>query len=160
MALYYPPLFCGPGTTLKAIKDFEIESENGDIRTVAIGDKCVVDDIKGYGHDIKIDNTEIGFRILNSSMPAYFEIIDKVEPEYDLGDFDYHENEGSLATLIKDFEIKNVVTISAGQQFLSFLDAREDGVFYDLFSVANKARILRMKESEFREYCNKLNRHL
>ena len=145
MALYFPPLFCGQGTTLKARQDFDVEFDEGYTVTITVGDRCIVDDIIGYGYNIKKETMDKEFRIMNSSMPDFFDIIDKVEPEYDLGNFDYKDNQGRIITLRKDFEIKDIVKISKGQSFLHFVDTRKDGVFHDLFSIDNKAKILRMK---------------
>ena len=152
MAIYFPPLFCGKGTTLEALKDFEIEFEDGETMTVSIGDKCAVKDIIGYGYNLKKYKVDKEFRIMNSSMPDYFDIIDKVKPQNDLENFDYKEKEGQIAILQKDFEIENVVKISAGQKFLHFVDLNSDSEFHEIFSTNNKGKVLRMKDTEFEEY--------
>ena len=152
MAIYFPKLFCGQGTTLKARKDFEINLEDGDIMTISTGDKCVVDNIIGYGYNIKKNKADKEFRIMNSLMPDYFDIIDKVEPANDLESFDRKDSEGNMITLRKDFAIKDVVTLSKGKQFLHFIDANEEGIFHDLFSIDDRNKTLRMKNPEFEEY--------
>jgi hypothetical protein len=152
MAIYFPPLFCGIGTTLKAIKYFKIEFEDGETLTVSVGDKCVVEEIVGYGYNIKKDSNDIEFRILNSSMPEYFNIIDKVDPEPCLDMFDLKNQEIDVITLQNNFEIRNLVTISKGQQFSHIIDRRSDGIFHDLFSLDLKNKILRMSDNEFQKY--------
>jgi hypothetical protein len=152
MAIYFPPLFCGIGTTLKAIKYFEIEFEAGETLKVSAGDKCVVEEIVGYGYNIKKDSNDVGFRILNSSMSEYFNIIDKVDPEPCLDVFDPKNQEIEVITLQKNFEIRNLVTISKGQQFNHIIDRRRDGIFHDLLSLDLKNKILRMSDNEFQKY--------
>ncbi|MFZ6664706.1 hypothetical protein [Peijinzhouia sedimentorum] len=152
MAIYFPPLFCGQGTTLKASKDFEIEFEDKDTMIISTGDKCIVDDIIGYGYNIKKNNTDKVFRIMNSLMSDYFDIIDKSEPDNDLDNYNRKDKEGIVITLQKDFEIKDVVKILKGQQFLHFIDTNRDGIFHDLFSPDGKDKTLRMKDTEFEKY--------
>lgn len=155
MAIYYPPLFCGIGTTLKVIKAFEIEFENGESMTVSIGDECIVKDIIGYGYNIKKNDRTGVFRIMNSKMPNYFNIIDKVELEKDLDNYERNDKKGSTVTLQKNLEIKDMVVIPKGQQFLHFIDDNKDGKFHDLFTLDGKHQTLRMKHSEFKEYFKK-----
>ncbi len=152
MAVYFPKLICGQGTTLKARKDFEINFEDDDNLTISTGDKCVVTDIIGYGYNIKENKTDKEFRVMNSAMADYFDIIEKVQPENGLDSYDKNDSEGNVITLHKDFEIRDVVKISKGKQFLHFIDANGDGIFHDLFSIDDRNKTLRMKDTEFEEY--------
>jgi hypothetical protein len=154
MAIYFPPLFCGIGTSLKAIQNIDVEFDDGETMKVLKGETCFVDDIIAYGFNIKKDNSDKSFRIMNSTMPNYFDIINKVEVNTDLTNFNYAEKDGELIELRKDFEIKDVVKISRGQKFLSFIDRTKNRIFHDLFSIDNKEKVLRMKDVEFEEYFN------
>ena len=156
MALYFPPLFCGRGSTLTAKKDIDIEFDDGH-RTKEFKDNtCIVEDIVGYGYDIKKDNDEKTFRIMNSDLPSYFNILSKVEVIMNLSDFNYSETDGKLIELQKEFVIKNVVKISKGQKFLHFIDRTNNNKFHDLFAINNNEKVLRMKDNEFEEYFKKL----
>ncbi len=137
---------------MKARKEFEVEFDDGDYMTVVSGDKCIVDEIIGYGYNLRKDSSDRDFRVMNSSMPDYFDIVEMVEPEKDLDNYDKTRRDGYVITLLKDFEIKDVVKISKGQQFLHFVDVDKDGIFHDIFSIDGKSRTLRMEESEFKEY--------
>ena len=155
MAIYFLPLFCGLGSTLTAIQDIDVEFDDGQTIKVLKGDTCFVDDIIGYGYDIKKINVDKTFRIMNSTMPNYFDIINKVEVNIDLTNFDYAERDGEIIELQKDFEIKDVVKIPSGEKFLHFIDRTKNNIFHDLFSIDNNEKVLRMKDIEFEEYFNK-----
>lgn len=152
MALYFPPLFCGVGTTLSARKDFEVEWQNEEGATITAGTNCVVDAIIGYGFNVRVDGKHQVFRIKNSSMPAYFDLIKKVAPVYTVDVDKFTQNEEKIATLQRDFIIEQAVEIPVGSQFLYVSECNERGVFYELFAILNKRKVLSMKEVEFEHY--------
>ena len=155
MAIYFPSLFCGCGSSLTAKKDIDIEFDDGQTTKVFKGNTCIVVDILGYGYDIKKENVEKSFRMMNSDLPSYFNIINKVEININLTDFNYTKKDGDLIELQKDFEIKGVIKISKGHKFLHFIDQTNNNRFHDLFSIDNNEKVLRMKDIEFEEYFNK-----
>lgn len=150
MAIYFPPLFCGKGTLLKVKKDFVVEFNDEEV--FSIGDKCIVDEIIGYGYNIRrVDSSKV-FRIMNSSMDQFFEIVEKVEPENQLKNSYYISKEKRIITLTKDFELKDLIKISNGREFIHFIDVENGRKFHDLFLNDGRERILRLSDSEFNEY--------
>lgn len=154
MAIYFPPILCAKGSILRALKDFEVEFEDNKVIAISTGDRCFVIDVIGYGFNIKKENSKKEFRLMNSSILDYFEIIEKVEPNFDLDNIGYNEDEANLITLDKDFEIESVIKIPAGERFIHFVDTNSNEMFHDLFSV-KKEKVLRMKGTEFEKYFKK-----
>jgi hypothetical protein len=151
MAIYFPPLFCGKGSKLNVRESFEIEFDDGFKQKLSTGEICSVKDIIGYGYDLKSDKSDNVFRIMNSSMSHYFDIIEKEEPESVLNNFEYKFEDGVEVRFKKDFKMKDVVQIKKGQQFLHFKDTK-NRTYHDLFSLDGKSKVVRMNNFEFEEY--------
>jgi len=141
-------MFCGIGSTLKVIKAFKIEFENNEIKEYLPNQTCIVEDIIGYGYNLKAENDQNIFRINNGSMKDNFEIIDKIECDEDTYD---NISELPLITFKKNFEIKDVVKIATGEIYRHELD-KSDKIFHNIYSNEEKRIILRMKDEEFKEY--------
>ncbi|MCL6219442.1 hypothetical protein [Zunongwangia pacifica] len=152
MALYFPPLFCGKGTKLRSLKNFEVGFEDEENLNVLAADQLVVDEIIGYGFNIRKDFSKKIFRIMNSNMSEYFDIIEKVEPEIDLKVVEKRNKKGKMICLAKNFEIKNVIKFPKGREFLHIEETKTLKKFHELFSKDGKNIILRMTGKEFEEY--------
>ena len=152
MAIYFPPLFCGINSILKLTKDLTIEYENGEIVIYLKGEECIVVDIIGYGYNIQRLSGGQVFRLMNSSMNEYFEITSNIPVDNSFDTSHYEGQQGKLVHLIKDYILKDVISISKGIQFIHFVDKTDKGIFHDLLTTEKGEKILRMKDAEFIEY--------
>ena len=152
MATYFPPLFCGINSILKLTKDLTIEYENGEIVIYLKGEECIVVDIIGYGFNIQRLSGGQVFRLMNSSMNEYFEITNNVAVDNSFDTSPYEGQQGKLVHLIKDYVLKDVISISKGVQFIHFVDNTNKGIFHDLLTTEKREKVLRMKDVEFIEY--------
>lgn len=148
MAIFYPEMYCGIGSTLQVKKTFEIEFENGTIRKYLLNEMCIVEDIIGYGYNLKEVNDSRVFRILNGDMVDYFELIklvpfvEKIPENFD---------SFSLVTFKKNFKIDGVVNISVNEVFKHEI-SMTNKTFHNLYSIKSKRLVLRMRNDEFEEY--------
>ena len=152
MATYFPPLFCGINSILKLTKDLTIEYENGETVIYLKGEECIVVDIIGYGFNIQRLSGGQVFRLMNSSMNEYFEITNNVAVDNSFETSHYEGQQGKLVHLIKDYILKDVISISKGVQFINFVDKTDKGIFHDLLTIEKREKVLRMKDVEFIEY--------
>lgn len=156
MARYFPPLFCDIGSKLiaKAPLNFFLIDENEDYiqeYTVFLGDLCVVDEIIGYGFNIrKIDEKSI-FRVMNSKMSECFEFIEKVEVNCSFEQFGFFELPQTVL-LLQDFIIKDVVDLPSGQTFYHFMTQENGVILHHLHSEITNEIVLRMDSNEYQKY--------
>ncbi|MBX2949777.1 MAG: hypothetical protein KF704_10920 [Crocinitomicaceae bacterium] len=149
MAIYYPEMYCGIGSTLKVKKTFEIEFDDGTIQDFSLDDLCIVEDIVGYGFNIKAMNDSKIFRIKNGQMIDYFKLIElipyteKIPPN----NFDSFP----LVTFKKKFKIDDVVRISVNDVFRHEI-SKTDKIFHNLYDMYSRRLVLRLNDDEFEEY--------
>jgi hypothetical protein len=167
MAIYYPELFCSVGDKLIVKKDILFNDFH-----LTKDEVCIVENIIGYGIDL-VSSKGIEFRLLNSQMSEFFnspkesekrikleinimDVINKSTVYYkiiqELSGKSEEKNEIStldIVTFIKDFEIKDVVTIPAGTKFHIAIENQ----FCNLYDVNTKRKVLRMNQKEIEKYC-------
>lgn len=141
-------MYCGAGSTLRVKKAFEIEFEDGTQRNYSPNEICIVDEIIGYGFNIKEIKDERIFRIMNSSMIDFFEIVNNI-PYLEV----IPENFDSLNQVAfkKNFRIDGVIDISINDTFKHEI-SQTDKLFHNLYSMTKKRLVLRMRDDEFIEY--------
>lgn len=66
-----PELVCGIGQKLKVKNDIHYP----DGLVIYANETCFVEDIIGYGFDIKTDKEKVDLRFMNSEILIYFELI-------------------------------------------------------------------------------------
>jgi hypothetical protein len=111
MAIYFPSLYCGINSILKLTKDLTIEYENGETVFYLKGEEYIVVDIIGYGFSIQRLSGGRVFRLMNSSIKEYFKVTKKVETDNPFDTSYYEGQQGKLVRLIKDFILKDVISI-------------------------------------------------
>lgn len=148
MAIYYPEMYCGVGSTLKVKKAFKVEFEGGSTREYSQNEICVVDEIIGYGYNLKEIQDERIFRKMNSAMVDYFEMVTHI-PYAEI----IPENFDKLKQVVfqKNFKIDGVIDISKNDTFKHEI-SQTDKLFHNLYSISKKRRVLRMSDDEFSEY--------
>lgn len=141
-------MFCGVGSTLKVKKAFDIEFEDGTQRNYSQNEIFIVDEIIGYGYNLKEIKDERVIRIMNNSMNDYFEIVNYI-PYLEL----IPENFDRLNQVAfkKTFRIDGVINISINDTFKHEL-SQTDKLFHNLYSMTKKRLVLRMSDDEFIEY--------
>ena len=144
MAIYFPDLYCSKGTILEVIEEIRFEK-----RIIDKGQKCYVYNIVGYGFDIFSlwDNSNL-FRVINSQMRNYFEIL--ISPKIEELNMNFSVNK---AVFIADFEVDDYV-IKEGETFYFTKDKcrqeRGEKIFYDLYNKHRK--VLRLSEIEMNKF--------
>lgn len=123
---------------------------------IPVGETCVVEDIIGYGFDIK-SSESVEFRIMNSVMGNYFN--SPVISSFDEGHrvsgrreaelIEYMLWNQNLIMFTSDFEIKNVVVIRTGERFYYYVD----GANHNLYDPIDMRQEIRMGENEIEKYC-------
>ena len=86
------------------------------------------------------------------ALNEYFEVTNKVEADNPFDTSHYEGQQGKLVRLIKDFILKDAISISKGVQFIHFVDNTGKGIFHDLLTIEKREKVLRMKNVEFVEY--------
>lgn len=148
MAIYFPEMYCGVGSTLRVKKAFEIEFNDGTQRDYSQNEICIVDEILGYGYNLKEIKDERIFRIMNSSMIDYFEIVNHIPYIENIP-----ENFETLNQVVfkQNFKIDGVIEISKNDTFKHEI-SQTDKLFHNLYSITNKRLVLRMRDDEFIKY--------
>ena len=148
MAIFYPEMYCGIGSTLKVKKTFEIEFDDGTTQHYSLDDLCIVEDIVGYGFNIKALNNSKIFRMKNGQMVDYFELIELIPYiEKIPNNFDSFP----LVTFKKEFKIDDVVCVLVNDIFRHEI-SKTDKIFHNLYDINSRRLVLRLNDEEFQEY--------
>lgn len=148
MAIYYPEMYCGVGSTLKVKKTFEIEFDDVTTQDFSLDDLCIVEDIVGYGFNIKAMNDSKIFRIKNGQMADYFELIELIPYTEKIPN---NFNSFPLVIFKKKFKIDDVVCISVNDVFRHEI-SKTDKIFHNLYDMNSRRLVLRLNDDEFEKY--------
>jgi hypothetical protein len=151
MAIYYPPMYCDINSILKLKQKLSVEYLNGMNMTFNSGDEFLVEEIIGYGYNLKPVNINVGvIRIKLGRLEEYFEPI-KLLPYDDSGELPKNYKELPSIRFKKSFQIEGVVEVLEGTEF-RIERSVTDKVFHNLYSINDKRLFLRLNEQEFEEY--------
>lgn len=149
--IYIPPLHCGLGAILSLKSAYTIDNVQ-----IANGERCVVTDIIGYKYEVNFKALNLKTIIFNNEIPLYFDIEtagvrDWVNDDKKL----VNEVNPSKINLKKELVIKNFITFPIGKEFYAVpKTSNDDKKFWDLYDGSTYERILRLKDSEVKEYFN------
>ena len=148
--IYIPPAFCGINAKLKLKKEL---MQDGII--IPEGTICKVVDLIGFAYMIELENpkNDVLLRFKNGEMDDYFYILQAGEKLWIEKDF--IENCSLFKVILTSaIVIKDVVCLEKSKEFYASKDIVDDGkIYWNLFDIETKERILRLRNDEYIMYC-------
>jgi len=151
MAIYYPSIYCDINSKLKLKKQLNVEYADGRNMTFHSGEEFIVDEIIGYGYNLKPLNLDFDvIRIKLNSIEEYFEPINLISYNYKDEIPDIYDSL-PIVRFKKTFTIEDVVEILETVEF-KHEKSITDKIFHNLYSIAENRLFIRLKNEEFEKY--------
>lgn len=144
-------MYCDINSKLKLKKQLSVEYIDGKNMTFNSGEEFIVDEIIGYGYNLKPINLNVDvIRIKLGSIEEYFEPINLIPYNYK-DEIPDNFNELPIVRFKKTFIIEDVVEILEAAEF-KHEKSITDKIFHNLYSIVDNRLFLRLKHEEFENY--------
>jgi hypothetical protein len=157
--IHFPKLLYSVNQELELIVDNFPDFDN--LPYYPKGTRCVVEEIVGYGYDIRFPNGEL-FRLMNSELPLYLIKTTRLLPvKQRIGKFiqaikkrvvsAFHMNPETTLKLDVIWEKKIFAAI--GTHFYYKTRSYKDKTYYALYDPITHEKMISMNQLEFNKYC-------